>query len=331
MTPKLSLCIATMNRGDVIGQTLESIASQLPVPDELVIVDGSSDDSTERVVESYRGKLPALRYVRQKPAGVDRDYAAAVELSSGEYCWLFTDDDLLKPGSVLAVLKALADAPDCVIVNAEVRDTTMANLLEARRLAFNEDRSYRPDRFDDFARDTLAYLTFIGGVVVRRALWDARKKEPFFGTEFIHVGVLFSERPVRTLRVLAEPHISIRYGVGQWTRRAFRIWMVNWPMLVWSLGGISSAAKNAVTPEEPWRNFKELVLLRAKGALSFAQYKEHLAARPMPLPFRFQVILLCLTPKGVVNWLARQYLARRRPDAKALMLDLETAAASRKP
>src|SRR6266571_3092358 len=98
---RLSICIATYNRADVIGETLESILPQLREGVELVVVDGASPDATESDVNSYFSGRSDCRYVRlPTKGGVDQDYCLAVEYAKGQYCWLMTDDDILKPNAI---------------------------------------------------------------------------------------------------------------------------------------------------------------------------------------------------------------------------------------
>ena len=105
---KISICIATRNRGAFIAETLGSIIAQATDQVEIVVLDGASTDDTGEVVRQYQERFPRLRYVRQEMnMGVDRDFATAVDLAIGEYCWLFSDDDLLKPGAIQAVLDAI--------------------------------------------------------------------------------------------------------------------------------------------------------------------------------------------------------------------------------
>ena len=57
MQPRLSICIATLNRGAFIGETLDTIVPQLRDDVELVIVDGASKDNTGEVVGRYVARL----------------------------------------------------------------------------------------------------------------------------------------------------------------------------------------------------------------------------------------------------------------------------------
>ena len=112
---------------------------------EVVVVDGASTDNTEGVVRRIAAKFPRLRYLRlEKRGGFDRDCCKTVELAQGEYCWLFTDDDLLKPGAVAAVLEATRKNYSLIVVNAEVRTTDLSVCLQTRRVVSDEDRVYGP-------------------------------------------------------------------------------------------------------------------------------------------------------------------------------------------
>jgi glycosyltransferase involved in cell wall biosynthesis len=118
----LSICIATFRRGAFIGETLGNLLAQATPDVEVLVLDGGSPDNTAMVVRSFQEAHPGLRYIRQETnLGVDRDYDRAVELARGEYCWLMSDDDLVKPGTVRRVLDACRNGYGLVIVNSEVR------------------------------------------------------------------------------------------------------------------------------------------------------------------------------------------------------------------
>ncbi len=191
--PLLSICIATYNRAGFIGETLASIIPQLNDDVELLIVDGASTDNTEGVVLNYIDAALRIRYVRLPiKGGVDQDFCKAVELAGGKYCWLMSDDDLLRPGAVRAVLEELRhDNYSLIIVNSEVRNRDFSKLIDKRRLQIDCNKIYAPEESENFFVDTANYLSFIGCVVINRHLWNGREKERYFGSSFIHVGVIF--------------------------------------------------------------------------------------------------------------------------------------------
>ena len=120
MKYKLSICIPTYNRGDFIGQTLESIVDQIKDNVEIVIVDGASKDNTKTVVEYFKNKYNFINYYcEEKNSGFDIDCDKSIKYAKGKYCWLMPDDDLMKPNAISRVLEVLNESHELIIVNSE--------------------------------------------------------------------------------------------------------------------------------------------------------------------------------------------------------------------
>ncbi len=321
-TPKLSICIATFKRGQFIGETLDSILVQMEPGLEIVVVDGASPDDTPEVMARYAAAHPEIRYFRESVnSGVDADFDKAVGYAKGQFCWLMTDDDLLRPGAVAAVLSALGGEDDLVIVNAEVRSVDLSELFEKQRLAFDADKVYRAADREAFFRETAAYLSFIGCVVIRRTCWMARERVAYYGSLFIHVGVIFQNPPITNVRVIAEPQIVIRYGNAMWTSRSFEVWMFKWPGLVWSFSDFSEEAKRKVCRREPWRSAKALFHNRALGAYSSAEFKKFWQGDVGKLE-RMVAYLLSVFPASLANLVMVTYFALPAQPARMALHDL---------
>lgn len=300
--PFLSICIPTYNRAGYIVKTLDSIIPQLDDADEVLVVDGASTDNTGDVVREYAQSESRIRYVRlAAKGGTDRDYDKSVELSKGEFCWLFTDDDLLKPGAVASVKKAISNGYDLVILNAEVRDRRLVSVLEPRRVVMQNDKVYGMRDLEGLFVDTLDYLSYIGGVVIRRSVWLSREREAYFGTDFIHVGIIF-QKPLSTpILFISNPYVIIRSGNAQWAPNSFDIWMFKWPRLVWSFADISSKAKLGITSQEPWREFKNLILHRAMGGYTIQSYRKYLAPLQESALWKFFAWLIARSPRVIAR------------------------------
>lgn len=322
--PTLSICIATLNRGDVIGETLESIVAQVTDDVEVVVLDGASRDNTAEVVDGYRRRCPRLRYVRLAAnGGVDRDYDRAVQESSGEYCWLMSDDDILAPGAVEAVLGAARRLFSLIIVNADVRSRDMSEVIEARRLKLDQDRVYTPGQLDEFFVEAAEYMSFIGCVVIRRDIWLERDRERYFGTAFIHMGVVFQAPLPGDIVIVAQPHIRIRFGNAQWTAREFEIWMFKWPGLLWSFDCVGTPARAAVSSAEPWRKLSTLVFYRAKGTYSIVEYRTWLEPRLASGLARWSARAVARIPGVLANGMALLYAAASGRFGKMVRIQLE--------
>lgn len=323
---RLTIAITTRNRADYIGETLDSILPQVADDTEVLILDGASTDNTPQVVADYQRRFPALRYVRlEVNGGVDRDFDRSVGYSRGEYCWLMTDDDLLREGAVSAVRAAIRRSPSLVIVNAEVRNPDLSEVVEARRLAFPADRKYNGQDLDRIFAETAFYLSFIGCVVIRRSIWLSRDRESYYGSLFVHMGVIFQQPLPGEVIALAEPFITIRYGIANWIRREFEIWMFKYPEFIWSFPLVSAEAKAAVTPRQPWRKAARLLLFRAKGAYTRAEYTKWIRPQLRSVAERIRFGGVLLVPGSIANVLALLYCAVSRKSVGLKLVELKNS------
>ena len=323
--PFLSICIATYNRAGFIGQTLDSISSQLDDDVELLVVDGASTDNTEDVVGQFTQKDSRIRYVRlSSKGGVDQDYDKSVELARGEFCWLFTDDDLLKAGAISAVKSAIKEGHSLIVVNAEVRDRNLTNILQRKRILMKDNKVYYPEELEFLFIDALSYVSFIGAVVIRRSIWLNRDRESYFGTEFVHVGVIFQKPLTSTTLIIAEPYISIRYGNARWTPRRFEISVTKWPKLVWSFEHISDHAKRCITRQEPLRMIRTLIMERGRGAYTTQHYRDFFSALPVARLWKIGAWLIAQLPVKALANLLYFYCRLTGPDKLLRIYDLKS-------
>lgn len=288
-----------------------------------MVVDGASTDLTQDVLGGFCERYPGLRYFREPVnSGVDQDYDKCVGYANGEYCWLMTDDDLLRPGAVGLVLARLAaDEPDLLVVDAEVRDADLGQVLGTRLRHLPPDKSYGDGQAASVLREIGSHLSFIGCIVIRRRLWLARDRASYYGSLFIHVGVIFQQPPLERVSLITSPLVTIRYGNAMWMPRWFEIWSFKWPELIWSFQAFSDADKSAVTAREPWRRAKTLLLWRATGGYTLAEYRRFLRGRATGVA-RFVALAIALMPGKLANALAGIYLGLFRREARVEMYDL---------
>ncbi|RBA24016.1 glycosyltransferase family 2 protein [Herminiimonas fonticola] len=321
-SPKLSICLATYNRGMFIGETLDSILSQLQPGVELVVVDGASPDNTSEVMAQYLQRYPQIRYYReQENSGIDKDYDKAVGYAKGEFCWLMTDDDLLHPSAINRVIVTLEDELDLVVVNAEVKNADFSKTLDATLIKLPADKKFDARNNEDFFEKTVQGLSFIGCVIIRRELWLSRNRTLYYGTLFIHVGVIFQDPVVVKSTVISEPLITIRYGNAMWTPRSFEIWMFKWPELIWSFNAYSEKTKALVYPREPWRKIRLLALYRALGGYGMTEYRKFLLGKVFGL-LRLQCLFVAIVPAIAMNMLISLHCVLINRSAKSAMYSL---------
>jgi hypothetical protein len=112
--PAVSIVLATHNRAPLLALALDSaLAQDYPNLEVLVMDDGSSDETPELLSEYARLHGPErFRFERHANMGQARTLNRGYELARGELLGYLSDDDLIAPGLVSALVRALADRAD---------------------------------------------------------------------------------------------------------------------------------------------------------------------------------------------------------------------------
>lgn len=111
----LTICIPTYNRAALLHGLIENIFSEIDQSDysedvQILIVDGNSEDNTPQIIEEFKIGGRRIKYFRREnKVGIDRDILKCIELSDGEYCWLFSDDDRLTSGAIKHLVDILRE------------------------------------------------------------------------------------------------------------------------------------------------------------------------------------------------------------------------------
>ena len=198
---RLSICIPTYNFGEFIGETLDSIIKQANDEIEILVVDGASTDNTSEIVKSYQRYSPQIvYYCLDKKGGIDQDLSKTLELAKGDYCWLMSSDDALKPGAIQRVLDEIKLGHDIYLCN---RTDCDRNLRPIR------NRIWLPNKFKNHVfnlskkTELIEYLkacqllgalfSYISSIIVCRKSWnEVEYNGTFNGSNYAHVFRLLS-------------------------------------------------------------------------------------------------------------------------------------------
>ena len=112
---RLSICIATYNRAEILRGTLEHLAGVSGIDMEVVVSDNCSTDDTSAVVEGFRTRIDRLTYFRQTSnRGPMVNFGTAVRMATGDYVYTLSDDDRLIPDGLVEAMRILDTQPDIV-------------------------------------------------------------------------------------------------------------------------------------------------------------------------------------------------------------------------
>ncbi|MBD2694041.1 glycosyltransferase family 2 protein [Anabaena catenula] len=94
--PKVSVCIPTYNRANLLPYAVSSVLAQTYKDFEIIICDDGSTDNTAQIVSQWDD--PRIRYIRQPVnGGRSRNMRSGFEAACGNYFIKFDDDDAITP------------------------------------------------------------------------------------------------------------------------------------------------------------------------------------------------------------------------------------------
>ncbi|WP_036019152.1 glycosyltransferase family 2 protein [Paraburkholderia mimosarum] len=123
-TTKVSICLPTCNRPELLVRCIESCLMQTHTNIEIVIGDDSHDDRTAQLVTSRYGDDPRIAYRRNVPAlGQAPNVASLFERASGDKILLIHDDDYLLVHCIETLLAQWSRHPDLEVAFGDQYET----------------------------------------------------------------------------------------------------------------------------------------------------------------------------------------------------------------
>ena len=208
---RVSVVVCTYNGEKYVRDQLQSILDQTRPPDEIIISDDGSADSTLEIVAEFTSSTrgphtPVWRVeTRTTPLGVSGNFASALARARGEFIALADQDDVWEPDRLEKGLAHFHDGvllvhSDATLIDASGRPT--GTLMSALRLTGSEIRILLSGR----ALDALLRRNVVTGAttMIRSSLLEHAIPIPdgWVHDEWLalvaaaHGGVVFHEDPL---------------------------------------------------------------------------------------------------------------------------------------
>ena len=121
--PRLSICMPTYNRADLLAETLAHLEKACGDDVEVVVSDNHSPDHTQEVIARFAPRFRHFRSVRQPVnRGPFPNHAAAIQLGTGDYIYTLNDDDELYMEGLRAAMAVLDSDPQIVPCTGPTRN-----------------------------------------------------------------------------------------------------------------------------------------------------------------------------------------------------------------
>lgn len=285
MNPVLSIAIPTYKRADLLAETLNAFLPQVEPHGIPVCISYTDDtDQTERVIQEFRDRYPLVTALTNPNAtNIDRKIVSVVGMVQTRYVWLFGDDDLPVSGAIDRVLELLREKDwGLLVLNASSHNSDFSSVIEEKRVRIQDNVIYAPGEHEALLRDTASYITFLGGLVFEKTMWDSEDPTEYLGTDYAHVSVLYRSVVGRHAKLVADPQLRIRLAKATWASRYFEVELIHWPKTVWGLPDnlYSNASKASICKKKPIASLSRLLAMRAYGYYGMDQYREFVDCDP---------------------------------------------------
>ena len=119
---RFSLIIGTLNRADTLGSCLESLLKQSFTDYEIIIIDQSNDDLTEKLVDSLHSEK--IIYKRVSFKGLSKARNEGLKYARGDFLCLIDDDAYYNEDYLSNALRVITEEKDKkTIVSGYIFDT----------------------------------------------------------------------------------------------------------------------------------------------------------------------------------------------------------------
>lgn len=159
--PTVTVLVPTFNRADFLAECLDSILSQTLAPAQVIVVNDGSTDGTLDVLAPYRDRI---EYIETPQVGKPAAINAGLERVTGEYLWIFDDDDVAFPEALARFVEPLQAHPEhgfsystFYYTASRPEDNRLGPILDESRIPDVQERGFLPP---------LLETNFLGGAAL---------------------------------------------------------------------------------------------------------------------------------------------------------------------
>ncbi len=114
MSRKITTIIPFFNNESTLPIMLDSILNGILVPDEIILIDDGSTDSSANIAKDYQRKNSFIRYYYQNHAGVSAARNLGISNATGDWISFLDADDFIEKNMYKAMIDSLDDNPECM-------------------------------------------------------------------------------------------------------------------------------------------------------------------------------------------------------------------------
>lgn len=178
--PLVSVIIPTYNRAEFVKKAVESVLNQTYKRIEIIVVDGSPNNETEKMLQPYMIANPRIRYIHRDEIhdGTEKDKGnlaqsrnQAIRIAKGKYIATLDDDDFWSNEKKMEKqVQFLENNQDCVACGGG-SIVILENKFKEPSIIFGpfpqeKDEDIRKKMFFEF-------ISYISSLCFRKSAWEA--------------------------------------------------------------------------------------------------------------------------------------------------------------
>ena len=226
--PLLSVAIPAYSRRFELEYCLEKFASQIigkyESDIEILVSDDCSPDDSLAVIREYALKHNFIRYRRyQANIGLERNLIACTNGCSGEFLWIFGDDDFLEDGCLDFVMDLLrGNQYDFLVLNRTRRSFDLSKLISDNWMRLVPSKTYEFSGLREFclSHGFISIIGFISVNIFRRKLFQAIDASKYMGTMYPQLGAMVEAFHDRKTLLVGRPLVCHRTQTAEEKRAA---------------------------------------------------------------------------------------------------------------
>jgi len=204
---KLSIAIPTYNRSEYLDECLNSIYDQKNIDFnniEILISDNDSSDKTKSIVEKWKKKFPIFTYTKNTTnIGPTLNIRKVLDMSRGDYVWLFSDDDIL--------------------INSQIIDKIIPFITKMEYAfiwvgAETIGKSIKKRKYKNIEVDHEQLLLNLDSGLISRCIFKKESyslcKKSFLDTRWDHFGLILETALKNKSLIITEPFVGYRPGTA---------------------------------------------------------------------------------------------------------------------
>jgi glycosyltransferase involved in cell wall biosynthesis len=121
-TTSVSIVLPVYNHAVLLPRALEALAAQTKMPDEIIVIDDASSDSSHEVARDFAARLGSrARYTvlrNETNLGVNRTLNRGLGIVAGDYVVCTGADDWLRPRFIEAMSAAAQQFPEAALITS---------------------------------------------------------------------------------------------------------------------------------------------------------------------------------------------------------------------